>query len=93
MDMVEKVARAIYASHAFNDNHDSLNPGFDGLRDDWREVLFANARAAIEAMRTVDEPMRIAAVNTQLPGIGEPPLYEKLWQAMLDAALNPQTSP
>lgn len=50
-DMIEKVARAIYASHPFNNNHDSLNPGFDGLSPAWREVMFMNARAAIEAMR------------------------------------------
>lgn len=32
------------------------------------------------------EAMRIAAVNTTLPGVGEPPLYEKIWRAMVSAA-------
>lgn len=57
-EMVERVARAIYASHAFNDNHDSPDPGFDGLTEGWRNVMYANARAAIEAMRAPTEVMK-----------------------------------
>jgi len=32
------------------------------------------------------EEMRIAALNTQLPSIDEPPLYEKIYHAMIAAA-------
>lgn len=34
----------------------------------------------------LSEAMRIAALNTDLPEIGEPPLYEKIWSAILAAA-------
>ncbi len=36
--------------------------------------------------RKITHKMRVAGVNTQLPGIGEPPLYEKIYHAMYDAA-------
>jgi hypothetical protein len=76
-EMVEKVARAIYASHPFNNNHDSLNPGFDGLSDDWRGVMFANARAAIAAMREPTAAMKAYD------------LAHDAYVTMIDAALTP----
>lgn len=45
------------------------------------------ARAAIEAMMDLTEPMRIAALNTLPPGPGDPPLYEKCHRRMIQAAL------
>jgi hypothetical protein len=96
MDMIERVARAIdpeswkvvedYCDAKDYSPHDRAIVFEDSERI---QGSLRKARAAIEAMRPVDEAMRIAAVNTQLPGIGEPPLYEKLWQAMIDAALTP----
>ena len=86
MTMIEKVARAIYASHPFNDNHDSPHPGFDGLTPDWRETLFANARAALEAMREPTPEMLAAFVD------GDDPGYTADWQAMIDAALTEPSS-
>ena len=83
--MVERVARAIYASHAFNDNHDSVDPGFDGLRDDWRAVMFANARAAIEALRTPTAEIVRALDNAA----GYP--SAEAWGDAIDAALTSHT--
>lgn len=74
MGMVEKVAGAIE----------------DALRG--KEFLSYEdaARTAIEAMREPTEAMVGAALNTTLPEKGEPPLYEKVWLAMIAAALNEQ---
>jgi hypothetical protein len=78
-ELVEVVAQAI--DEAFDDI---------GL---WRvEAVARAALAAIDAAgyavvpKEPSEAMRIAAINTGLPMRGEPPLYEKLWRAMLAAA-------
>lgn len=94
MDMIEKVARAIYASSAFHDNLDSINPRFDSLGDEWRAVMFASARAAIEAMREPTEAMN-AAGHVCLPHGGYMPHEREagyVWEAMISAALTPPPS-
>lgn len=82
---MRRSSRAIYASHPFNNNHDSLNPGFDGLSDDWRGVMFANARAAIAAMREPTAAMK-AAGATRIPEAGYD-LAHDAYVTMIDAAL------
>lgn len=56
----------------------------DYLRDDEAEKV---VRAVLMALREPGDAARIAALNTGLPGIGEPPLYEKIWLNMVGAIL------
>lgn len=49
-EMVDTVSRAIYAAHPHNNNHDSVNPGYDGMSPDWIEVHRKMASAAIAAL-------------------------------------------
>lgn len=91
MDMVEKVRAALLAE---------MRKGVTNCVSDYREEgggdeIFidghidgrALARAAIEAMREPTEEMSVAALNVGLPEAGDPPLYELVWRAMIDAAL------
>lgn len=80
---VEEVARAIREASP------SAGRGDSHLRSQMlsEAACLDLARAAIEAMRSMTEPMRIAALRTELPEAGEPPLYEKCWLNMIDAAL------
>lgn len=71
-EMTERVAKAIEA----------LGPVDPANYRDRHAI----ARAAVEAMCEPTEAMRAAALNTGLPKIGDPPLYEKLWRAMLAKA-------
>lgn len=56
----------------------------DYLRDEEAEKV---VRAVLIALREPGEAARIAALNTGLPGMGDPPLYEKVWLNMVDAIL------
>ena len=89
MDMIERVARAIYAeSYRRCCNGESPAPD-----DESWESYIGEARAAIEAMRKPTEEMReagfasIEIVETSY-GAGIPlSAPEKVWSAMIDAAL------
>lgn len=82
MTMVSRMAKAIYEKR----NGHGCKP-WGQLPHDHQRPYLDDARAALTAAKVLSEAARIAAVNTQLPAWGEPPLYEKLWEAMIDAAL------
>ena len=89
-DMVERVARAIYASDG--EENGPWNIGTEHARKCYRE----NARAAIEAMREpthamVDEAVRVAQSGGMSIFYGlvkqGPDAFKALWQHQIDAAL------
>lgn len=85
-EMVERVARAIALADLDDETAAivDLDAHMVHVGDHYEEL----ARATIEAMREPTESMRIAAITTPLPaGAGDAPLYEKIWRAMIDAAL------
>lgn len=89
-EMIEKVAQALYESDAFYyvaEQEGESKPPWAEIHPLNREDMLALARDAIEPLRKPTEKMRIAALTPGLPEIGDPPLYEMVWQAMLDAAL------
>ena len=46
------------------------------------------AKAVLEAIREPDEGMREAAILAIVPMyVGDPPIYESVWQAMIDRIL------
>lgn len=87
-EMVERVARAV-AHLRMCELQGNIVPcascsNARGHNDDVGCMTLA--RAVIEAMREPTEAMRIAALTTGLPEVGDPPLYEMVWRAMLDGA-------
>lgn len=83
-EMVERVARAILASHDYSKN-DGKEGGFESLSPEWQEVLLANARAAIEAMRWPTDAMFTIGSN-RLNDDGDYDA-EDVWFGMIDEAL------
>jgi len=83
-DMIERVAKAIYASSPFPDGLEFLDP------EPWRSCI-DSARAAIEAMREPNESMR-----RKMWLYGSHPDKEfvmdgGMWREMIDAALECST--
>lgn len=102
-DMIERVARAMWAQnvalsrHLFSPSFPIETHDFDadiGIREHWLGV----ARAAIEAMREPTEAM-VAAMGSDLTDEGEPragtqaslELARAHWRKGIDAAINPPT--
>lgn len=76
--MVEKVARAICATHGYRDPY---------IDTTWHKYI-PHARAAIEAMREPTEPMKEAFHNDAIAWFDdEIEDEEHLWKVMIDAAL------
>lgn len=72
MNMIERVARAIYGE-------DTL----DGLGGDVRQRMMDRAKATILAMREPTDEMVDCGQDARLDGGG----YYDIWRAMIDAAL------
>lgn len=81
MDMIERVAQAIYASSPFPDGLEFLDP------EPWRSCI-DSARAAIAAMREPTGEMRNIIAADAMFGNGS---LKENWQAMIDAALECST--
>lgn len=82
MDMVERVARAIWGNGALGGTPWDMAP------PEHRHVAIEEARRAIAAMREPTEAMIRAADNLH-PGSGlpyEPGSPADVWRAMIDAA-------
>lgn len=86
-EMVERVARAILASHDYSKN-DGKEGGFESLSPEWQEVLLANARAAIEAMREPTDDMKNCSEEVHWDySCGQCGGLKEGWQMMIDEAL------
>jgi len=91
MDMIERVAQAIYASSPFPDGLEFLDP------EPWRSCI-DSARAAIAAMRNCT-PAMLDAGSAAHPAGGYVretllnDIIEAEWVAMCDAALECSTKP
>ena len=86
MDMeqiVETMARALCKELYSQDERPWEMCGPD-LQDEFKAEARAALAAALGILFPVTDAMRLVAINTSLPEPGEPPLYEKLWHAMLD---------
>lgn len=84
-DMVERVARAIYAHRMerfWPPRGRTLT--YDELSPEMRQKEVASARAAIAAMREPTEAMYAAAACYEWPA--------EIMRAMVDAALKPKTA-
>jgi len=77
MDMIERVAKAIYASSPFPDGLKFLDP------EPWRSCIYS-ARAAIEAMREPTYAMCDTLYEFGPEAYMEP---EEVMAALIDAAL------
>lgn len=75
-EMVERVARAMYA----HDSYKEGEPAWEDHSEQFRVVQRARARVAIEAMREPTEEMYQA-------GWGRGGTPDVIWPAMIDAAL------
>lgn len=72
MNMIEKVARAMYAQYDW------------GIQNDMKLVMHSTARAAIVAMR---EPSEEMINGTLYPNTNRDSSIKETYQAMIDAAL------
>lgn len=90
-DMVERVARAIYISKGFDPDEAWADPQSNFFAMRRQEAAFADARAAIEAMR---EPTEAMAEVGHVAMMGKPDSAQgrreasAAYRAMIDAALS-----
>jgi hypothetical protein len=87
--MIERVARAILKSRWYDcepDMYASLETFFDEIDEEHIDQARQDARAAVEAMRELDESMIMVGIEDH--GWGDCEMSEMLfrWQAMIDAA-------
>jgi hypothetical protein len=78
MNMIEKVAKAMYEEHASRSN--TLGPSWDEAGKHFNTFWHDLARAAIEAMREPTDAVILSANPSDLPCAA--------WAKMIDAALN-----
>lgn len=89
MDMVEKVARAMWDER----RNDAARHGIE--LEEWGDGavpqannIFGEARAAIEAMRDVEPTDEMMAAMWSLSFTSTKHSFEACWRAMIDAALS-----
>ena len=86
MNMREKIARALA--------EEAGAPPWEEMQSRWRACYLGNADAVLDAMREPDEGMLDAGTSAlwpPLPGAGWLPGSKsvEVWQAMINAALEP----
>ena len=99
MDMVERVARALYAIRMeLAEGANLPQYTWETERNPYREHCLREARAAIEAMRKPTDDMAQAgfaadAFRTQDIRLNVDFEPKAVWRAMIDAALTPEPQP
>jgi hypothetical protein len=91
MDMIDRVAKALFADYQKSALGPDLTQTWSTLPNHAKDHAYSQARAAIAAMREPTEEMYqgVCALNKRWQDSNS----AEIWQAMIDAALECSTKP
>jgi hypothetical protein len=90
MDMIDRVAKALFADYQKSALGPDLTQTWSTLPNHAKDHAYSQARAAIAAMREPTEEMVVEGYSDDACLRGD---VSKVWQYMIDAALECSTKP